>query len=115
VTTTITLIFDNPRDPAKFEQDYPHQLTLAKKIPGIQRVETSKVWPKEDGSPTPAYRLVNLYFADYDAAGRAVAPMRQRRSSLVSLNSAQAVSASRSRMSRNADLRRGRPPRTVAP
>ena len=36
------------------------------------RIETSKVWPKEDGSPTPAYRMVDLYFADYETASAAV-------------------------------------------
>lgn len=72
MTTKITLIYDNPQDPDTFEAGYPDQLALARKIPGIQRMETSKVWPKEDGSPTPAYRLVDLYFADYDAASAAV-------------------------------------------
>ena len=70
--TKITVIYDNPTDPAAFEAGYPEQLQLAKKLPGLQRIETSKVWPKEDGSPTPAYRSVDLYFADYDAAGAAV-------------------------------------------
>jgi hypothetical protein len=31
------------------------------------------VWPKEDGSPTPAHRLIDLYFPDYDTASAAVA------------------------------------------
>lgn len=70
--TKITVIYDNPQDPQAFEVGYPASLALAKQIPGIQKVETSKVWPKEDGSPTPAYRLVDLYFADYDAASAAV-------------------------------------------
>jgi uncharacterized protein (TIGR02118 family) len=72
MNTKITVIYDNPQDPAAFEAAYPGQLVLAKKIPGIQRMETSKVWPKEDGSPTPAYRLLDMYFADYDAASAAV-------------------------------------------
>jgi uncharacterized protein (TIGR02118 family) len=72
MTTKITLIYDNPLDPEAFEAGYGPQLASAKKIPGIQRIETSKVWPKEDGSPTPAYRMVDLYFADYDAASQAV-------------------------------------------
>jgi uncharacterized protein (TIGR02118 family) len=72
VTTKITVIYDNPRDPEAFEAGYPNQLALASKIPGIQRMETSKVWPKEDGSPTPAYRLLDMYFTDYDAASAAV-------------------------------------------
>jgi uncharacterized protein (TIGR02118 family) len=71
-STKITLIFDNPQDPEAFEAAYPEQLALARTIPGVQRMETSKVWPKEDGSPTPAYRMVDLYFTDYEAASTAV-------------------------------------------
>jgi hypothetical protein len=40
--------------------------------PGLQRLESAKVWPKEDGTPTPAYRTLELYFNDYDAASEAV-------------------------------------------
>jgi hypothetical protein len=47
----------NPEDPAAFEAGYPDQIGLAKKIPGIQKVGSSKIWPKEDGSPTSAYCL----------------------------------------------------------
>jgi uncharacterized protein (TIGR02118 family) len=72
MNTKITVIYDNPRDTAAFEAAYPDQLALAKKLPGIQKIETSKVWPKEDGSPTPAYRLLDMYFIDYDAASAAV-------------------------------------------
>jgi uncharacterized protein (TIGR02118 family) len=70
--TKITVIYDNPTDPAAFESGYAESLALATSLPGLQRIETSKVWPKEDGSPTPAYRSVDLYFADYDAASAAV-------------------------------------------
>jgi uncharacterized protein (TIGR02118 family) len=72
VTTKITVIYDNPADPATFEAGYPEQLALARKLPGVQEVESAKVLPKEDGSPTPAYRLLDLRFADYDSASRAV-------------------------------------------
>jgi uncharacterized protein (TIGR02118 family) len=72
VNTKITLIYDNPLDPEVFEAAYAEHLALARTIPGIQRIETSRVWPKEDGSPTPAYRMVDLYFPDYDAASVAV-------------------------------------------
>lgn len=72
--TKITVIYDNPTDPAAFEAAYEaEQLEAARKIPGHIRVETSKVWPKEDGSPTPAYRSIDLYYPDYDAASAAVA------------------------------------------
>ena len=40
---------------------------------GLIRLQTSKVWPKEDGSATPAYRMLDLYFADYAAASEAAA------------------------------------------
>ena len=56
-----------------FEAGYADgHVDLAKKLPGVQRIETAKVWPKEDGSPTPAYRTIDLYFADYDTASAAV-------------------------------------------
>jgi uncharacterized protein (TIGR02118 family) len=71
--TKITVIYDNPTDPDAFETAYAsEQLDAARKIPGQIRFETSKVWPKEDGSPTPAYRMIDMYFPDYDTASRAV-------------------------------------------
>ena len=48
-------------------------LPLAAKLPDVQRAELAKVFPKEDGSPTPAYRTADLYFADYDTACAALA------------------------------------------
>jgi uncharacterized protein (TIGR02118 family) len=71
--TKISFIYSNPNDPDAFEAAYSEQLALARKLPGLIRLQTSKVWPKEDGSPTPAYRLLDLYFADYAAAGAAAA------------------------------------------
>ena len=70
--TKITVIYENPEDPEAFEANYAEQLALAKKIPGLQRTESSKVWPKEDGTATPAYRLLDLHFSDYDSASTAV-------------------------------------------
>src|SRR6185437_8949806 len=71
--TKISFVYSNPTDPAAFEAAYPEQLALARKLPGLTRLQASKVWPKEDGSPTPAYRLLDLYFADYEAASAAAA------------------------------------------
>src|SRR5690606_31046480 len=68
MTTKITIIFDNPVDPEAFEAAYPDLLDRAREVPGVVHREASKVWPKEDGSPTPAYRMIDLYFPDYDAA-----------------------------------------------
>ncbi|WP_432936634.1 SDR family oxidoreductase [Kribbella sp. CA-253562] len=70
--TKIAFIFDNPADSESFEAGYADLLARASKLPGVQRVEASRVWPKEDGSPTPAYRLVDLYFTGYGAASDAV-------------------------------------------
>jgi len=70
--TKITVIYDNPVDPEAFESAYPDQVKLARDMPGLQRLETAKVWPKEDGSPTPAYRFIDMYFSDYAAASKAV-------------------------------------------
>ena len=71
--TKISFVYSNPTDPAAFEAAYPEQLALARKLPGLVALEASKVWPKEDGSPTPAYRLLDLYFSDYAAACEAAA------------------------------------------
>ena len=71
--TKITFVYSNPADPDAFEAAYPEQIALARKLPGLSRLQSSKVWPKEDGSPTPAYRLLDLYFADYAAASAAAA------------------------------------------
>ena len=71
--TKISFVYSNPADPDAFESAYPEQLAIARKLPGLTRLQSSKVWPKEDGSPTPAYRLLDLYFADYAAASAAAA------------------------------------------
>jgi uncharacterized protein (TIGR02118 family) len=71
--TKISFVYSNPADPDAFEAAYPDQLALARKLPGLIRLQASKVWPKEDGSPTPAYRLLDLYFAGYAAASAAAA------------------------------------------
>ena len=71
--TKITAIFDNPADPAAFDAAWADGVVeLAAKLPGLQSIETSKVWPKEDGSPTPKYRMIDMYFPDYDTASAAV-------------------------------------------
>jgi len=72
MTTKITVIIDNPETPEMFEAAYPDLIDRARKIPGVLRMETSKVWPNEDGTPTPAYRQIDLYLPDYDTASAAV-------------------------------------------
>lgn len=70
--TKITLIIDNPSDAEAFESDYAGIAALAHELPGVRRVESAKVWPKEDGTPTPAHRTLDLYFDSYDDASAAV-------------------------------------------
>lgn len=70
--TKITFVIDNPSDPATFEEAYGTIVSLARQLPDLARVESAKVWPKEDGTDTPAYRTLDLYFADYATASAAV-------------------------------------------
>ena len=70
--TKISFVYYNPTDPDAFEAAYPEHLEMARKLPGLTRLQASKVWPKEDGSATPAYRMLDLYFPDYDTASAAV-------------------------------------------
>jgi hypothetical protein len=71
--TKITIVIENPADVAQFENAYPEIAGLAGQLPALQRIEAAKVWPKEDGTPTPAHRTLDLYFESYEAASKAVA------------------------------------------
>jgi hypothetical protein len=71
MTTKIELIVDNLDDTAAFDAQLPDLLRKARALPGLQRLESGKVWPKEDGSPTPAFRSLTLWFDGYDAASAA--------------------------------------------
>jgi len=69
MTTKLTVIYDNPPDPNAFESHYESvHKPLAAKLPNVTRAELAKVFPMEDGSPPPAYRVAELYFDDYDTA-----------------------------------------------
>ena len=74
MSVKLTVVYDNPTDPAAFEEHYKTvHMPLASKIPNVKRVELAKVFPKEDGSPTPAHRTADLYFDSYEDACAAVA------------------------------------------
>lgn len=73
MSTKITLIIDNPADAEAFEEAYAEIESLARQLRGLHRVEAARVWPKEDGTPTPAHRTLDLYFDSYDDASAAVA------------------------------------------
>jgi hypothetical protein len=71
--TKITIVIGNPADAVEFEKVYAGVRAAAETFPKLQRVESAKVWPKEDGSATPAYRTLDLYFDSYEDASAAVA------------------------------------------
>lgn len=71
--TKIELIVDNQDDNDAFDASWPDIVAKARALPGLQRLESGKVWPKEDGSPTPAHRSLTLWFAGYDEASAATA------------------------------------------
>ena len=74
MSVKLTVVYDNPKDPEAFEAHYTSvHVPLAMKIPGVKRAELAKVFPKEDGSPTPAYRTADFYFDDYKSACDALA------------------------------------------
>ena len=69
MTAKLTVVYANPTDPEAFEAHYSSvHVPMAAKVPGVLRSEFAKVFPKEDGTPTPKYRVAELYFTDYDSA-----------------------------------------------
>ncbi|MCQ1953643.1 EthD family reductase [Arthrobacter sp. zg-Y238] len=70
--TKITFVIDNPADPDAFETAYKGIADSAKQLSKLRRYEAGKVWPKENGSPTPAHRTLDLYFDSYEDASAAV-------------------------------------------
>lgn len=72
MTAKLTIIYANPTNPEEFETSYAEHKQLINKLPDLQRAEYGKVFPKEDGSPTPKWRTADLYFANYDTAVKAL-------------------------------------------
>lgn len=70
--TKITFVIYNPADPSAFESSYQAIASNARRFPHLVRYEAAKVWPKENGSTTPAYRTLDLYFDSYEDASEAV-------------------------------------------
>jgi uncharacterized protein (TIGR02118 family) len=61
----VTVLYGHPKSPEDFEKYYfeTHMpLVLAAK--GSKRTETSKCPPAPDGSPTPYYRIFEIWFND---------------------------------------------------
>ena len=61
----LTLLYGHPEDPLEFERYYADShLPLAEKMPGVYRLELTRLGPGIDGSPPEYYRMAELYFAD---------------------------------------------------
>lgn len=73
MTTKVEIIIDNLEDVAAFEALLPDLLEKARLLPGLRSLESSRVWPKEDGTATPALRTLVLGFDGYDEASAATA------------------------------------------
>ncbi|HEU0100720.1 MAG TPA: EthD family reductase [Mycobacteriales bacterium] len=66
----VTVLYSLPSDPDAFEAYYlPHHDPLARRIPGLLRLETARATGTPDGSPPPHYRSAELYFEDMAAVG----------------------------------------------
>ena len=72
MTTKITFIINNPENPEEFEKAFASIRPAIGTFPALEKFESAKVLPKEDGTPTPAYRTIDLYFANYEDACAAV-------------------------------------------
>jgi len=73
MTTKVEIIIDNLDDADAFEAALPGILEAARALPGLRGLESSRVWPKDDGTATPAYRTLVLTFDGYDEASAATA------------------------------------------
>ena len=73
MATKVEIIIDNLDSPDAFEAVLPDVLDKARALPGLRGLESSRVWPKEDGTPTPAFRTFDLFFDGYDEASAATA------------------------------------------
>jgi len=68
----LVALYRKPADPEAFERHYWEvHLPLARKMPGLQRVEVSRVTGAPGGEP-PYYLMAEMYFADQAALDAAM-------------------------------------------
>ena len=53
MTTKVEIIIDNLEDATAFDAALPDILAKAGALPDLVALESSRVWPKDDGSATP--------------------------------------------------------------
>jgi len=64
----LTVLYNPPADPAAFDTYYfGTHVPLANKLPGLARMEVSKLSGSLDGSPAPYHLDADLYFASTEA------------------------------------------------
>src|SRR4051794_34497654 len=64
----LTLLYHPPDDPAGFDRYYREtHLPLARRLPGVERLEVARVTAARDGGPAPYHVITELWFRDLDA------------------------------------------------
>lgn len=70
MTVKVVVLYGPPADPAAFDEHYLGvHMPLARKIPGLERAETTKFVAALDGGESSFYRMAELYFPDADTMG----------------------------------------------
>ena len=65
MTVKLVVLYTRPDNPDTFDEHYLSvHISLTKKLPGLQRVETGCLIPALGGGEQPYYRVAELYFAD---------------------------------------------------
>jgi uncharacterized protein (TIGR02118 family) len=68
MTVKLVVLYTHPDDPDAFDRYYfDTHVPLVNAIPGLQRVETSRLVAAMDGGEQTYYRVAELYFADQAA------------------------------------------------
>jgi len=74
MTYQLTVIYNQPEDPAAFDAHYEQtHAPLAAKMPGLQSYTYSRLDPGPDGAAPAAYGIAELRFTDKSSFGAAVA------------------------------------------
>jgi uncharacterized protein (TIGR02118 family) len=74
VTLKLVVLYTHPDDPDAFDRYYLEtHMPLGAKIPGLERAETGRFEAALDGSENTYYRMAELYFADQQTVGAALA------------------------------------------
>ncbi len=69
----LTVLFGHPQDPEAFEKYYSNQhLSLAAKLPNVQRFESGKVRAVDNGE-APCHRIAEMWFSSAEDLGEAMA------------------------------------------